>query len=207
MTRGALVAIEGLDRTGKSTQTEILIKTLKQQGKAIELIKFPDRTTQIGQLINKYLTDKEFRLSDQSAHLLFSAKRWELVEKINNLLTQGVTVLLDRYVYSGVAYSAAKGLDFQWCLNPDLGLPKPDVVLFLKFKDDGNMKRGGFGEERYEVDEFQKKVKVMFERFDGDNNWRNLYVDGKSIEEVREEVWTHVVKYIDGLDTNVQLFK
>ncbi|GME77500.1 unnamed protein product [Ambrosiozyma monospora] len=69
------------------------------------------------------------------------------------------------------------------------------------------MKRGGFGEERYEVDEFQKKVKVMFERFDGDNNWRNLYVDGKSIEEVREEVWTHVVKYIDGLDTNVQLFK
>ncbi|GME72912.1 unnamed protein product [Ambrosiozyma monospora] len=207
MTRGALIAIEGLDRTGKSTQTEILINTLKQQGKPVELIKFPDRTTQIGQLINKYLTDKQFQLSDQSAHLLFSANRWELVEKINKLLTQGVTVLLDRYVYSGVAYSAAKGLNFQWCLNPDLGLPKPDVVLFLKFKDDGNMKRDGFGDERYEVDEFQKKVKVMFERFDGDDNWRNLYVDGKGIEEVEEEVWTHVVKYSDGLDSDVQLFK
>ncbi|KAG7810018.1 hypothetical protein KL924_002286 [Ogataea haglerorum] len=190
MTRGVLVCIEGLDRTGKTTQTTRLLEKLDKDGVDATLIKFPERTTPIGRTINTYLTDTAFELSDQSAHLLFSANRWELAEKIRSLLEDGKTVVLDRYVYSGVAYSSAKGLPFDWCLSPDIGLPKPDIVLFMKFKQEENVTREGFGEERYEVAEFQQKVKTQFEKFQNEDNWRTIYVDNKSIEEVGEMIWT-----------------
>ncbi|KAG7838197.1 hypothetical protein KL943_000273 [Ogataea angusta] len=189
MTRGVLIAIEGLDRTGKTTQTLRLLERLDKHGVDATLIKFPERTTPIGKIINSYLTDKAFELSDQSAHLLFSANRWELAEKIRNLLESGRTVALDRYVYSGVAYSSAKGLPFDWCLSPDIGLPKPDIVLFMKFEHEENVTREGFGEERYEVAEFQQKVRTQFEKFQNEDNWKTIYVDNKSIEEVEEIIW------------------
>jgi dTMP kinase len=158
-------------------------------------------------MINKYLTDKTFQLKDQAAHLLFSANRWELVNSIEEDLKNGVTVILDRYVYSGVAYSAAKGLDFDWCLNPDKGLPKPDVTVFLKFKDDGeHTSREGFGDERYEVAEFQAKVRKMFEKFQGNEEWNVLYVDGMKIEEVEEKIWNIVMPYSKGIEETLNVF-
>jgi dTMP kinase len=158
-------------------------------------------------MINKYLTDKTFQLKDQAAHLLFSANRWELVNSIEEDLKNGVTVILDRYVYSGVAYSAAKGLDFDWCLNPDKGLPKPDVTVFLKFKDDGeHTSREGFGDERYEVAEFQAKVRKMFEKFQGNEEWNVLYVDGMKIEEVEEKIWNIVTPYSEGIEKTLNVF-
>ncbi|CCH43612.1 hypothetical protein BN7_3165 [Wickerhamomyces ciferrii] len=167
MSRGALILIEGLDRAGKTTQTERLVERLKKEGKDVELIKFP-------------------------AHLLFSANRWELANVIKDKLTQGKYIVLDRYVYSGVAYTAAKGLDHQWCLNPDIGLPKPDLTLFLKLNDSSN--REGFGDERYEVKEFQLKVRQQFEKFYNESNWNTIIVDGKNIEQVENEIWNLLEK-------------
>ncbi|VEU24220.1 DEKNAAC105442 [Brettanomyces naardenensis] len=208
MARAPLIAIEGLDRTGKTTQTSKLLSHLTSSKVKNRLIKFPDRTTPIGQLINKYLTDKQFELSDQSAHLLFSANRWELyTEIINSLTKESTAVVLDRYVYSGVAYSAAKGLDFQWCLNPDVGMPKPDVTIFLKLKDSkATSKREGYGDERYEVVEFQDKVRFQFEKFENESNWHDIYVDGKGIEEVEREIWSVIEPYINGVEEDLHKF-
>lgn len=207
MRRGSLIVIEGLDRTGKTTQTERLLAKLASIGVNHKLVKFPQRETEIGMMINKYLTDKTFQLKDQAAHLLFSANRWELVNSIEEDLKNGVTVVLDRYVYSGVAYSAAKGLDFDWCLNPDKGLPKPDVTVFLKFKDDGeHTSREGFGDERYEVAEFQAKVRKMFEKFQGNEEWNVLYVDGMKFEEVEEKIWNIVMPYSKGIEETLNVF-
>lgn len=202
--RGALIAVEGLDRTGKSTQTQKLLDTFLNRGIGCELVKFPQRETPIGKLINRYLTDRDFPLSDESAHLLFSANRWEMVKCIQGLLDQGTIVVLDRYVYSGVAYSAAKGIGFDWCIAPDTGLPKPDLTLFFKFSD--NSQREGFGDERYEVKEFQDKVAIEFNRFSKGNEWESLDVDGKSIEEVSLEVWNAVEPLINGVDSPIGTF-
>lgn len=121
---------------------------------------------------------------------MFSANRWELAEVIKSKLREGKTIVLDRYVYSGVAYTAAKGLDRQWCLDPDVGLPKPDLTVFLNLNDSSN--RAGFGDERYEVQEFQLKVKHQFELFFIEENWNTVVVDGKNIQEVEKEIWTIV---------------
>ncbi|QHS74287.1 bifunctional thymidylate/uridylate kinase [Saccharomyces paradoxus] len=199
MGRGKLILIEGLDRTGKTTQCNILYKKLQPNCK---LLKFPERSTRIGGLINEYLTDDGFQLSDQAIHLLFSANRWEMVDEIRKALLEGKNIVMDRYVYSGVAYSAAKGtngMDLNWCLQPDIGLLKPDLTLFLSTQDvDNNAEKCGFGNERYETVQFQEKVKQTFitllenEMRKGDESIRIVDVSNRGIQEVEALIWQMV---------------
>ena len=93
---------------------------------------------------------------------MFSANRWETVDKLLGELNSGVDVVCDRYAYSGIAYSAAKGLDLEWCRAPDKGLPEPDLVLYLSVSAEVARTRGGYGEERYEKEEFQAQVGKQF---------------------------------------------
>ena len=68
-------------------------------------------------------------------------------------------MILDRYCYSGVAYSSAKGLSLDWCKNSDIGLPKPDIVFYLNISEQDGSRRKDFGDEIYEKVEFQEKVR------------------------------------------------
>jgi len=74
--RGALIVLEGLDRSGKSSQCSRLVSYFEGQGLSAELWRFPDRTTNVGQMISAYLTNAS-QLDDHTIHLLFSANRWE----------------------------------------------------------------------------------------------------------------------------------
>ncbi|CAL9737167.1 thymidylate kinase [Monosporozyma servazzii] len=211
MGRGQLILIEGLDRTGKTTQTELLVRRLQPK---VELIKFPKRDTPIGKIINEYLTNSSYVLPDQSVHLLFSANRWEVKDQITKLLNEGKTVILDRYVYSGVAYSAAKditGMDWQWCFAPDRGLIRPDLTLFLTHNDSkGQAHREGFGEERYEVGSFQDKVKGQFEtlldKIGSPDEVKLLEVTDKTIEEVETMVWDQVQTLLNNPNDEFKYF-
>lgn len=193
--RGSLILIEGLDRSGKLTQAEILASKLKA-----DLVKFPDRLTPIGQIINRYLTDKNFDLPDQSAHLLFSANRWERANQLEETLRSGKNVVMDRYIYSGIAYSLAKNgaeMDsYDWLYGPDRGLPKPDLTLFLTISLEELSSRKGYGEERYEQIEFQKKVKKSFLKIldHEDPAIAIVDVEGLSIDQVTVKLWAEVEK-------------
>ena len=46
-------------------------------------------------------------------------------------LETGESIVSDRYAYSGVCYSVAKGLNFDWCLGADRGLLRPDLVFYI----------------------------------------------------------------------------
>lgn len=74
--RGALVVLEGLDRSGKSSQCGELLTHLLNVGYSAELWRFPDRNTAVGKMISAYLSN-ESNLDDRTIHLLFSANRWE----------------------------------------------------------------------------------------------------------------------------------
>ncbi|KAM3124447.1 thymidylate kinase [Candidozyma auris] len=197
--RGNLILIEGLDRSGKSTQATILAEKLDA-----ELIKFPDRSTPIGQIINRYLVDRDFHLPDQAAHLLFSANRWELANSLVESLQAGKNIVMDRYIYSGIAYSLAKkGAEmdsYEWLYGPDRGLPKPDLTLFLTISLEELSSRKGYGEERYEQLEFQSNVKECFLKIldSSDPTIAIVDVDGLSIDEVTGKLWSEI--HIRGLD-------
>nr|XP_018917503.1 PREDICTED: thymidylate kinase [Bemisia tabaci] len=184
--RGALIVLEGCDRSGKSTQCKRLVEALNNKGIPSQLMRFPDRSTAIGKIINEYLTNKA-ELSDKAVHLLFSANRWELEPTMRKLLQEGTTLVIDRYSYSGVAFSGAKkNMSFEWCLQPETGLPKPDLVFLLSLKPEALEKRGGFGNERYEDTEMQKRVAENFRSLQKEY-WKEIDAD-KSVEALTEEL-------------------
>ncbi|XP_043925541.1 thymidylate kinase isoform X1 [Protopterus annectens] len=187
--RGALIVIEGVDRVGKTTQCQRLVDALRKDGRQAEILRFPDRTTAIGQLINAYLENKS-SLEDHTVHLLFSANRWEQVPLIKQKLNSGITLVVDRYAFSGVAFTSAKeGFTLDWCRQPDVGLPKPDVIFFLQLDPADAAKRGDYGNERYENSPFQKVVLSRFKDLmeDKDLNWKVIDAS-KSIEELHSEI-------------------
>jgi dTMP kinase len=115
-------------------------------------------------MINNYLTGAGEQ-DDHSIHLLFSANRWEAVKSITEALEAGVAIVIDRYSFSGAVYSAAKGnpdLSLDWAWYPEVGLPKPDLLLFLDISSGDAATRGGYGAERYETETMQGRVRELF---------------------------------------------
>uniref|UniRef100_A0A2K6U5D6 dTMP kinase n=1 Tax=Saimiri boliviensis boliviensis TaxID=39432 RepID=A0A2K6U5D6_SAIBB len=109
---------------------------------------------------------------------------------IKEKLSQGVTLVMDRYAFSGVAFSGAKeNFSLDWCKQPDVGLPKPDLVLFLQLQLADAAKRSAFGHERYENGAFQERALQCFHQLMRDTtvNWKVVDAS-KSIEAVHEDI-------------------
>jgi len=188
LSRGAFILFEGVDRCGKTTQASKLVDSLNQSGITSELWRYPDRTTTIGKMIDDYLQCKADS-DDASMHLLFAANRWEKKKFMEEKLKAGVTLVVDRYGYSGVAFTTAKrlpGLDQQWCKHSETGLVKPDCLMYMEISEEAAKKRGGFGEERYETTEMQKNVREVFA--DLREDWWNVVDADRTIEEVEKDV-------------------
>jgi len=188
--RGSFIVFEGLDRSGKSTQSRLLREHLEKSkgADAVRWMCFPNRDTAIGCVIDLYLR-RQVELSDGAIHLLFSANRWEMAAAIVEHISRGTTVVCDRYAFSGVAYTAAKGLDFEWCQAPDRGLPCPDAVFFMRVEPEDGAARANFGDERYENLTMQANVRAEFQngRLHDGVNW-NVVDGGRAIDEISEEI-------------------
>jgi dTMP kinase len=103
--RGLLIVFEGLDRSGKTTQVGLLHDKLKSEGYSVTKRSALDRTTPTGSIIDGHLKSKDSKCSPQKLHSLFTLNRQEQIPTITKLLSDGTTVIMDRYAYSGVAYS------------------------------------------------------------------------------------------------------
>ncbi|NXV81984.1 KTHY kinase, partial [Atlantisia rogersi] len=76
-----------------------------------------------------------------------------------------------------------------WCKQPDIGLPKPDLILFLQLSPEEAAARGDFGNERYENSSFQERVLQSFQHLMKDNtlNWKMMDAS-KSIDDLHREI-------------------
>lgn len=140
-----LVVLEGLDGAGKSTQVAKLRKYLEQRCSALEYIHFPRYDAPVyGGLIGKFLRGGFGSIESvhpQLVALLFAEDRRDASAVIRRALNEGKTVLLDRYVYSNIAYQCAKLINpdevpelRDWIFNTEykeFGIPKPDLNIFL----------------------------------------------------------------------------
>ena len=140
-----LIVLEGLDGAGKSTQVKRLKEYLIQRCGALEYIHFPRYDAPVyGDLISRFLRG-DFGANDavppQLVALLFAEDRHGAVPFMRRALEEGKTVLLDRYVYSNIAYQCAKLSTKEeleqlrdWIFDTEygaFGLPVPDLNLFL----------------------------------------------------------------------------
>jgi dTMP kinase len=128
---GKIIVLEGLDKSGKTTQAHMLLNYLndKKSGQTV-LFSFPDYSTKIGKQIRSFL-DGKVQYNAETKHMLLSANRWEKKENILESLRSAKTIILNRYYQSNLAYGLANGLDFEWLSILDRGMPKENVTIVL----------------------------------------------------------------------------
>lgn len=198
--RGKFIVLEGIDGVGKTTQSTRLIEyftSIAQTANALPMhLAFPKRDTPVGQLIDKFLSKGcDIPEAGRVLHLLFSANRWEQKGVIEQALAQGRIVVCDRYVLSGLAYSAALGVPVTWTSACDCGLPVPDYVIYLETKDVkktlDRLQEGVVAMERYEVLDFQQRVAEEYRKLlTNEGGHQAIIVDANLSE---DEVFNEIV--------------
>ena len=146
-----LIAIEGLDQSGKATQAQLLRDQLRQGGTRARLVSFPDYGTSIGEEIARALQG-ERDYGPEVMQLLYIANRFERKADLERWLDGGLVVVCDRYVASSVAYGEAQGLDVDWLTQTQRFLPSPDVTILLDVAPELAVERKATGRDRYERD-------------------------------------------------------
>jgi dTMP kinase len=143
--RGRLIVIDGIDKVGKETQTKLLVARLKQEGKKVKAVHFPRYEENfMGALIKECIEGKhgEFaKLSPHIASVLYAADRFETKQTLKRWLTEGYTVIANRYVTSNQIHQGGKISSGEkrrafltWLSRLEygvFGLPRPDLVVFL----------------------------------------------------------------------------
>ena len=186
-----LIVLEGLDGAGKSTQVRRLKEYLESVCSSLQYIHFPRYDAPVyGDLISRFLRGDFGRneaVHPQLVALLFAEDRHGAAPGMKAAMASGSTVLLDRYVYSNIAYQCAKLSDDaeaealrKWIVDTEYGdfdLPRPDLNIFLDVpigfvEENLNSQRSGDdrdylngGKDIHEADiEFQKRVRAMYRR-------------------------------------------
>jgi dTMP kinase len=185
-TKGKIIVIEGTDKAGKTSQSRMLAETLKVSGKVCVILDFPDYTTPIGIEIKAFLEGKR-DYPPEVKHLLFSANRWEKKKEIESMLENGTIIVMNRYWESNLVYGVANGMDVNWLLRLDKGLPKANIVLVILVNPSIAARRAEM-QDAFESDpQLAAKAYENYLKFAKQFRWR--IIDGsKSKEQVHQEI-------------------
>ena len=218
--RGKLIVIEGMDCSGKETQSKLLLKRARQLGIRMEQFSFPNYQSPTGKILGGPLLGKidvmptwfqegPTQVDPKVISLYYAADRLYNIHKINWLLTQGVHVILDRYVYSNMAYQGGnydtkeeRFSMYQWIEHLEfeiLNLPRPDIAIFLHVPLDLSckLKENKPYEDEYEKDfnHLKKAQQAYFELahlYSFDTIFCSINNKLKSVEEIHREIVCHM---------------
>ena len=185
-----LVALEGIDKSGKDTQARILEKKFVSMNIDVKCVAFPDYETPIGKEINRFLQGK-LNLRPEVRQLLYVANRWERQRDIDEWLRRKTIVIADRYIPSGLAYGLANGLNLNWMLNLEKGLPVADVVILIDISPETS-----YGRDRkkdiYEKDlVFLEKVRSSYHELA--KRFNRTIINGEvGVRKVSQEIWKSI---------------
>jgi dTMP kinase len=172
MARGLLIALEGIDGSGKSTQARLLAAALKRLGREVVLTREPSEG-RAGRKLRRYLAGSSRHLSPAAELALFVCDRREHVAAIiRPALKAGKTVITDRYYYSSAAYQGALGLDPEkiLALNETFA-PRPHRVFILSLPVAVALRRlasqGGGARQLSESPQYLPRVAAIYDSFHG----------------------------------------
>src|ERR1700755_1095261 len=106
-TPGRLIAIEGIDGSGKGTQLRLLQEALRARGVAVHATNFPHYQSWFGTMVGQFLNGKFGALETVDPHfaaLLYAGDRFEAKRELTDAIAQGKLVLADRYIASNLAH-------------------------------------------------------------------------------------------------------
>ena len=189
-----LFAFEGIDASGKNTQSRLLSEWLRSKGMRCEYLSFPDYSTAIGQEIQAFLSGRK-NYAVEARHMLYSINRYEHKPEIEKWLNDtGSVVVINRYCDSNLAYGGASGLSIEWLRGLESMMPGPDYVFYLKATPELSKTRKA-NRDRFETDlEFLERVSHVYDTLAESVNW--FSVDARdSVQAVHYEI----MKLAEGL--------
>ena len=193
---GRLIAFEGVEGAGKSTQLELLRRQLEGRGREVVVTREPGGTP-VGERVRALLLDPEVEIHPRAEALLFAAARAELVERvIRPALERGAVVLCDRYLDSSLAYQGgARGLGrgpVEEVNRLATGGLLPDLVVLLDLDPADGLRRRQGDRDRIEAQdlEFHRRVREAFRALAAADPKRFAVVDAAApVPEVA--AWVH----------------
>lgn len=207
---GLLVVIEGTDGSGKSTQLELLKKSIQAKSYGVMVSEW-----KTSRLIAGVIDDAKERnlLNATTYSLLYAADFADRLEnQIIPALESGFIVLLDRYYYTALARDVVRGQNIEWVKNLYDYAPEPDLIFYLDMPVDVLLKRiigttglnyyesgrdVGFSTDFYKSFEiYQNKCLQQYEKMKAEYNF--ISIDGtKSVEEIHSIMNKEVQRILD----------
>lgn len=191
-----LIAFEGGEGAGKSTQARLLAERLDA------VLTHEPGATDVGRRIREMVLDPRAAIDPRAEALLLAADRAQhLAEVIGPALAKGRHVVTDRYLYSSLAYqSFGRGLDRRevWNLSAFAGAPDADLVVLLTVSPERRTQRLKATPDRIEAsgDAFHQRVESGFRALADADPHRWVVIDGDaSIDHVAASVWDAVVAH------------
>lgn len=207
------IAIEGIDASGKHTQTERLKNHFDNFGFNVRKFSLPSYNSVTGDIISAYLAgDWKVELSDNlknrdflytvdpSTYMFQCAQLANRMESLpdelwkkDNLNNDNIFIA-DRYNTSAYAYGAAFGLDVDWLIKTHRHLPEPDITLFLDISVDESFRRRPNRRDEYEknrkmLNDVREKYIEIFNKLGS----RYSVIDATGSE---DEVFNKILSYI-----------
>ncbi len=212
--KSKIIVIEGLDGSGKATQTKILADMLENKGYKVRKLEFPDYANPSSSLVKMYLGgDFGSNPSDVNA---YAASAFYAVDRVASFLQfwkkdyeDGTVILSDRYATSNIIYQMSKVDDSQrdefieWQNDFEykkLGIPQPDAVIYLDVEPEVSQKlmEKRYGGDMTKMDLHERNVKFLLDcrksaLYAAEKcNWKviNCCENGeiKSIDRISEEI-------------------
>jgi dTMP kinase len=202
MKKSHFIAFEGIDGSGKSTQSKLLAEKLKQEGFKIYST-FEPTDSPIGSVI-KNIFRHRIEADHRTIAGLYVADRLDhLLNKTNGILMkmeEGYTVVTDRYYFSSYAYQGTH-MSLDWVIQANslsAELLRPDLTIFIDVPPDVCMQRLSEGRDMIQLyeslDNLHNVRKKYFEAFDKLKDLENIFiVDGnRPFDAIANDVWNKV---------------
>jgi len=207
--KGKLIAIEGVDSSGKGTQAKLLFERLKAEGKEAVLVSFPRYEAFTGMLVKKYLRGEFGSLKEvkpEFSALLYTLDRCNAMPFLEQQLAQGKIVVCDRYIASNIAHQAAKftGQErekfIKWISAVESRLPMPAATAFLDLPVETSVSLMQSRQREKDIHELNKPyleaTREVYKLLSKSHGWISIDCrSGKGIrprEEIHEELWKKV---------------
>lgn len=142
---GKFIVFEGIDGSGKSTQTKLLVQRLKKEGKKVVMFDFPQYGKKSAGMVEEYLSGKYGSLKEVGAYqasVFYAVDRYDASFAIRKALAQGIIIVSDRYIGSNVGHQgskipslSARKKFFSWLYDLEYNIfqaPKPHKSFLLR---------------------------------------------------------------------------
>jgi dTMP kinase len=196
MTNGKIIVLEGIDKSGKTTQSKLLVDYVSSTAsfKAVQM-NFPNYSTFSGIEIHRHLKGQT-RYNPYALHVLFALNRYEEKPFIERLLEEGSIIVMNRYFQSNIIYGLADGITrHEWLESLDGEMPQANLIIILDISVEESMSRNSNPDVNEQDKNYLRRVRSYFLKYADAYGWKIVDANNKSKEEIHKEVIKIVERY------------